>query len=108
MFDALDDTRFHLLVMGQPAPARDQLRCGDLLEIHEIPAHPDNLRELARVSISAPAYYLLRPDGHVGLAGTRFDAADVRRWFETAQVHRAAAAPAGVRREREPAIAAVS
>ena len=108
MFEALDDTRFHLLVIGQPAPSRDQLRCGDLLETHEIPAHPDNLRELARVSISAPAYYLLRPDGYVGLAGTRFDAADVKRWFEKAQVELATSAPVTARRENEAAIAAAS
>ena len=108
MFEVLDDTKFHLLVIGQPAPARDQLRCGDLLEIHEIPAHPDNLRELARVSITAPAYYLLRPDGHVGLAGTRVDAAEVQGWFEKAQVNPAVSAPVGVQRDREPAIAAVS
>ena len=108
MFEALDDTRFHLLVIGQPAPSRDQLRCGDLLQIHEVPAHPDNLKELARVSVSAPAYYLLRPDGHVALAGTRFDAAEVRRWFEKAHVNPAASAHTGVTRQNALAIAAAS
>jgi hypothetical protein len=108
MFEALDDTRFHLLVIGQRAPSRDQLRCGDLLEIHEIRTHPDNVKELARVSITAPAYYLLRPDGHVALAGTRFDAVEVKRWFAKAQVNLATSAAVGVQRGKEAAVAAVS
>lgn len=29
-----------------------------------------------------PAFYLLRPDGHVGLAGAHLDPAAVHRWFE--------------------------
>ena len=107
LFEALDDTRFHLLVMGQPGPSRDQLRGGDLLEIHEIPAHPENLTELARVSISAPAYYLLRPDGHIGLAGTQVDTAEVKRWFEKAQVNLGTSARVGARRANESTAAAV-
>jgi hypothetical protein len=36
-----------------------------------------NEQELARAHISGPVFYLLRPDGHVGLAGTRLDATAV-------------------------------
>jgi len=42
---------------------------------------PLTTRALAAVSVAAPAYYLLRPDGHVGLAGTQLDAAALRGWL---------------------------
>lgn len=74
LFQKLDDTRFNLIVTGQPAPPGKALGLGDLLRIHVIPDEANNARELARVRISGPAFYLLRPDGHVALAGTRFDA----------------------------------
>ena len=38
-------------------------------------------RELARAGIAGPAFYLLRPDGHVGLAGTRVDVEVIRRYL---------------------------
>ncbi len=86
LFERLDDRRFNLLVIGQPAPTRDQLGCGDLLQIHEVPSHPDNVAALARVDIAGPAYYLLRPDGHIGLVGRSFDAGALKDWFERAHV----------------------
>jgi hypothetical protein len=33
------------------------------------------------VHITGPAFYLLRPDGHIGLAGGRMDVEAVRRYF---------------------------
>jgi 2-polyprenyl-6-methoxyphenol hydroxylase-like FAD-dependent oxidoreductase len=74
LFQKLDDTRFNLIVTGQPAPSTGAMGPGDLLRTHVIPGDPANERELARAQISGPAFYLLRPDGHIGLAGTRFDA----------------------------------
>ena len=41
----------------------------------------ENVREFVRANISRPSFYLLRPDGHVGLCGPGFDAAAIRRWF---------------------------
>jgi hypothetical protein len=41
---------------------------------------PANDRELDRARIPRPAFYLLRPDGHVGLAGGRLEAAAVARY----------------------------
>ena len=76
----LDDTRFNLLVIGQPAPSVEA-GLGDLLRVHAVPGDPANSTELARVGIPGPAFYLLRPDGHVGLAGTRVDADTVRRYL---------------------------
>jgi len=46
-----------------------------------IPDDPANDRELARVRIPRPSFYLLRPDGHVGLSGDRLDAAAVTRYL---------------------------
>src|SRR5205823_3076391 len=72
-FHALDDTRFNLIVVGQPAPT-ETFGLGDLLRVHAIPDDPHNDAELARVSIPKPSFYLLRPDGHIGLCGSRIAA----------------------------------
>jgi 2-polyprenyl-6-methoxyphenol hydroxylase-like FAD-dependent oxidoreductase len=83
LFGALDDTRFNLVVIGQPAPLDGVPVLGDLLRIHAIPSDPANDRELARAQISQPSFYLLRPDGHVGLAGQHLDAAVATRYVST-------------------------
>jgi 2-polyprenyl-6-methoxyphenol hydroxylase-like FAD-dependent oxidoreductase len=80
-FKKLDDTRFNLLAIGQPAPPIDALGRRDLLHVYTIPAEPGNDAELARLRIPRPSFYLLRPDGHVGLCGTRLDAADVAKYL---------------------------
>jgi hypothetical protein len=41
----------------------------------------ENDAALAAASITSPSYYLLRPDGHTGLAGTSFQEADLRQWL---------------------------
>lgn len=81
LFQILDDMRFNLIVVGQPSPPDVAPALGDLLRSHVIPDDAANNRELVRVQISAPSYYLLRPDGHVGLAGTRLEAADVKHYL---------------------------
>ena len=80
LFEKLDDTRFDLLVIGQRAPAGGISELGDLLRMHEVPSDSTNDRELARVRIPRPSFYLLRPDGHVGLAGAQLDAAAASRY----------------------------
>src|SRR6266851_2291609 len=66
LFRKLDDTRYNLIVVGQPAPSEEALGLGDLLSTHVIPDDAHNTQELARVRIPETAFYLLRPDGHVG------------------------------------------
>ncbi|MGH6611786.1 MAG: FAD-dependent monooxygenase, partial [Burkholderiaceae bacterium] len=68
LFEKLDDTRFNLLVFGQTPGETPKL--GSALRAYVVPADPANEKELARVQISAPAFYLLRPDGYIALSGT--------------------------------------
>jgi len=78
LFQKLDDTHFNLIAIGQPT--HGALGLGDLCPIHTIPPDPTNDAELARAQIPNPSFYLLRPDGHVGLCGVRLDAAAVERY----------------------------
>jgi hypothetical protein len=78
-FQALDDTRFNLLVFGHAAPSLPDM--DGLLCVHTIPITADNEAERARVRVPRAAFYLLRPDGHVGLCGRRAAAAVVQRYF---------------------------
>jgi hypothetical protein len=80
VFGKLDDTRFTLIVIGQPALPGGVPGLGDLLRTLVVPSDPANDRELTRARIPQPAFYLLRPDGHVGLAGTRLEPAAVARY----------------------------
>jgi 2-polyprenyl-6-methoxyphenol hydroxylase-like FAD-dependent oxidoreductase len=78
LFETLDDTHFNLIAIGQPSVS--DVGFGDLLRAHVVPDDPANHAELKRKQIPRPSFYLLRPDGHVGLCGARLDAADVRRY----------------------------
>ena len=52
-----------------------------MMRTHRIPRIAENDQELARKNISQPSFYLLRPDGHVGLCGPGFDAAAIRQYL---------------------------
>lgn len=78
-FQALDDTRFHLLLFGQSMPP-GPTAFGDLLRIHELPEHPENVREMKAHGLPGRAYYLLRPDGHVGLCGSELELVHLQRY----------------------------
>jgi hypothetical protein len=80
MFDKLDDTRFNLVVIGQDPLPEATLGLGDLLRIHAVAADPANDAEFARAQIPRPSFYLVRPDGHVGLCGSRVDPAVLKRY----------------------------
>jgi hypothetical protein len=78
LYERVDDTRWTLVLAGQDATSDIPWPGG--LEVIVIPAGAGNDAELARVHVPRPSYWLLRPDGHVGLCGTRFDAASLRRY----------------------------
>jgi 2-polyprenyl-6-methoxyphenol hydroxylase-like FAD-dependent oxidoreductase len=79
LFQTLDDTRCNLLVFGQAAPPLPDM--DGLLKVHAIPITGGNEAEQARANVPRSAFFLLRPDGHVGLCGRTLDAAAVRRYF---------------------------
>lgn len=81
VFARLDDMRFNLLLFGQPAPA-DLPLGDDRLRAHVIPVEGANASECARVGVPSPAFHLVRPDGYVGLCGTRLDPAALRRYLD--------------------------
>ncbi|HEU0200927.1 MAG TPA: FAD-dependent monooxygenase [Burkholderiaceae bacterium] len=80
LYDRLDDLRFNLIAIGQAVPALPA-ELSELMATHAIPLDEHNAAQLARASIRTPVFYLLRPDGHVGLAGVRLDADAVRRYL---------------------------
>ena len=80
LFAALDDTQFTLLLFGQELP--DGLPAlGNLLRTIEVPVDPVNDQELRRAHVPESSFYLLRPDGYVGLAGTIADRNAITRYL---------------------------
>ena len=77
LFERLDDTRFTLLVFGQVVAALPGARFHT--EVISDDAH--NTAALAQAHIPQPSFYLLRPDGHVGLCGRQLDAPALARYF---------------------------
>jgi hypothetical protein len=74
LFQTLDDTRMNLIVIGQPYPAELGADLNDeLLRVHVIPDHPGNDKELAHAQIPRTSFYLVRPDGYIGLCGGALD-----------------------------------
>jgi hypothetical protein len=81
LFARLDDTCFNLIVIGRPSLPHDPPDMDGLMMTHRPADDPVNERELARCRIPNPSFYLLRPDGHIGLAGTRLDPAALTRYL---------------------------
>lgn len=81
-FQKLDDTRFNLLVFGQNEPPGDP-GIGELLVRHVVPRDPLNDKELARAGIPSTSYYLLRPDGHIGLCGLALNPGEISGYWKT-------------------------
>ena len=54
---------------------------GDLLTTHAVPDDAANEAALARAKIALPSFYLIRPDGYVGLCGSTLDAESVESYF---------------------------
>lgn len=81
LYQQLSDTTFNLLVIGQAAPAEGLLEAGELLRIHVVADDVANAAELARANITGPAFYLLRPDGHVAIAGGQLNAFEIGEYL---------------------------
>ena len=81
LFQKFSDMHFNLVLIGQPQVAQDWPEIGDLLRVYMIPAERANDEELARRQIPQPSFYLIRPDGYIGLCGTRLEAGSVSRYF---------------------------
>src|SRR6185503_377511 len=75
LFKKMDDRRFTLLVVGQPALPAALAGFDDLVDVLAVLRTPANDAAFGAAAIDGPAYYLIRPDGHVALAGSRFDEA---------------------------------
>jgi 2-polyprenyl-6-methoxyphenol hydroxylase-like FAD-dependent oxidoreductase len=79
----LDDTRFTLVVRGQPGLATDPPGRGGLLRTLTIPeagVEPS----FEKLHIPSPSFFLVRPDGYIGLCGARLDPQEVARYFDQA------------------------
>jgi hypothetical protein len=74
LFERLDDTRWTLLVFGQPAPTT-------ALPVLMAAADPRNDQTLASVHIPQPSFFVLRPDGYIGLCGTALASDTLARYF---------------------------
>jgi 2-polyprenyl-6-methoxyphenol hydroxylase-like FAD-dependent oxidoreductase len=81
VFEKFDDNVFHLIVFGQSAPRIGAVGFEDIFKVHEIPGHPENDRQLARAGIPKRSFFLLRPDGHIGLTGIEIDIKRIARYF---------------------------
>lgn len=81
LFEALDDTKFNLIVVGQSLPSERAGDLADLIRIHEVPVDTENDAALTRAQVPQPSFYLLRPDGHVGLCGAHLTAGAVENYL---------------------------
>jgi len=79
-FEHLDDTCFHLLVIGQPGPAASLVGLGGLAKVHVLPSDAVNLAAFASAKVPSPSFYLIRPDGYIGLCGRAPDPAAIARY----------------------------
>jgi 2-polyprenyl-6-methoxyphenol hydroxylase-like FAD-dependent oxidoreductase len=78
-FQAFEDCHFNLIAFGQSVPA--DLGFRDIVRTWSIPGNPENDAELARAGVPQPSFYLIRPDGHVGLCGKMADASAISRYL---------------------------
>lgn len=81
LFQRASDLQFNLFLMGQSSLGGGMPDLGDRVRTWVIPKDAGNNRELTRVQIPQPSFYLVRPDGYIGLCGVRFDAVRVKDYL---------------------------
>jgi hypothetical protein len=81
LFQKLNDTCFNLLLFGQADGTAEMPGWGELLHVYAVPDDESNDAELEPAQIARPSAYLLRPDGHIGLCGTRLEPATIKRYL---------------------------
>jgi hypothetical protein len=81
LFQVVDDTQFNLYVFGQSDSQASPVQLGDLVCTYGVPPDPHNDAALGRARIPSRSFYLVRPDGYIGLCGTELDAEVIRRYF---------------------------
>lgn len=86
IFKKMDDLHFHLLVIGQHAPEAIYM-VNDWIITHVIPEDAHNKQALERAGITGVAFYLVRPDGHIALAGDFFTMSAVEEYFSSREIN---------------------
>jgi hypothetical protein len=82
VFQKASDTQFNLIMIGQPPLPENVLDLDDdHLRVHSIAKDSINDEKLSRAQIPQPSFYLIRPDGYIGLCGTRLETEDLRAYF---------------------------
>jgi 2-polyprenyl-6-methoxyphenol hydroxylase-like FAD-dependent oxidoreductase len=81
LYERLDDLRFNLIVVGHASVPAEARNLSGLVRAHVIVDDAANRLELSRAKIPQVSFYLLRPDGHVCLSGTRLEVAAISRYF---------------------------
>jgi 2-polyprenyl-6-methoxyphenol hydroxylase-like FAD-dependent oxidoreductase len=81
LFEEIDDTGFTLVLAGQPVPSSGLGGAGELVRTLVIPDDPENRRALEHRGIPKTAFYLVRPDGYIGLCGERLDPSALADYF---------------------------
>ncbi|HEX2897598.1 MAG TPA: FAD-dependent monooxygenase, partial [candidate division Zixibacteria bacterium] len=70
VFKKFGDSNFTLVTFGQTSPIQLADNYGELIGVFQIPEDPANSSELRRVNIPNQSFYLIRPDGYIGLTGS--------------------------------------
>lgn len=71
VFQKFGDSHFSLLSLGLPSPLNDHGALQGLLRTYTLPDSRENRAEFVRAGMPVPCFYLVRPDGYIGLCGTQ-------------------------------------
>jgi 2-polyprenyl-6-methoxyphenol hydroxylase-like FAD-dependent oxidoreductase len=83
LFEVRDDTTFSLMVFGQPLPDLQLPELEGVMRTYAVPSSSDNDAELDRSGIPHTSFYLVRPDGYIGLCGGKLDVPALARYAQS-------------------------